>query len=180
VEAEEIKWLWYPYIPYSMGRPQGLYSEEQKKEVKHAYRGSKDTKEQRRLLCLRLRIERGYPAAQIADIADCSVGLVKKVIGDYCREGISGILRGTCGGNHRNLSNGEEMALLAPFLEEAESGQIRIVSEIHKAYETAVGHAVPPSTVYRMLARHKWRKVMPRPRHPKADAEEQEAYKKNQ
>jgi len=53
------------------------------------------------------------------------------------------------------------------------------VLRIHKAYEEALGRCVPPSTVYRMLDRHKWRKVMPRPKHPKSKPEEQEAYKKN-
>lgn len=163
-----------------MGRPQQLYSEEQKREVRKAYKASKDTKEQRRLLCLRLRIERGYAAKQIADIVDCSEALVKKVISEYSREGMDCILRGIYHGNHRNLSQAEEEKLLAPFLAQAEKGQILIVSDIHKAYESALGRSVPNSTIYRMLKRHSWRKVMPRPRHPKADPEKQEAYKKNQ
>jgi hypothetical protein len=85
-------------------------------------------------------------------------------------------LRGKFGGNRRNLSQEAEESLLTPFVAMAEKGRILIVSDIHKAYETAVGHPVPPSTVYRMLDRHSWRKVMPRPRHPKANPEEQEAY----
>jgi transposase len=124
-------------------------------------------------------MEKSYASKQIAEIADCSEGLVKKVVSDYGREGLASILRGTFGGNHRNLSYVEETALLEPFLREAEKGQILIVSDIHKAYEAAVGRTVPPSTVYRMLDRHNWRKVMPRPRHPKANLEEQETYKKN-
>ena len=163
-----------------MGRPQKRYNEKQRKEVRAAYRASKDTREQTRLLCLRLRIERGYPAHQIAGIVACSEGLVKKVIGDYSREGIPGVLRGQFGGNRRNLSREAEEALLAPFFAKAEKGQILIVADIHKAYEAVLGHTVPNSTIYRMLDRHNWRKVMPRPRHPKANPEEQEAYKKNQ
>jgi len=162
-----------------MSRPQQTYSEAQKNEVRKAYRASKDKREQTRLLCLRLRIERGYPSRQIADIADCSEGLVKKVISDYSGEGLEGILRGTFGGNRRNLSYVEEEELLAPFLAKAEKGQILIISDIRKAYELVIGRPVPPSTVYRMLDRHNWRKVMSRPRHPRANPEEQEAYKKN-
>jgi len=162
-----------------MSRPQQAYSEAQKTEVRKAYRASKDTREQTRLLCLRLRIERAYPSKQIAEIAGCSEGLVKKVIGGYGREGLEGILRGAFGGNRRNLSYAEEEKLLSPFLAKAEKGQILIVSDIRKAYEKVLGRSVPPSTIYRMLDRHNWRKVMPRPRHPKANPEEQEAYKKN-
>ena len=162
-----------------MGRPQQTYSAEQRKEVRRAYRSSKDTREQVRLLCLRLRVIKAYPANQIADIVDCSEGLVKKVISDYGREGLDGVLRGTFGGNRRNLSLEEEVRFLAPFLAEAEKGQILIVSDIHKAYEALLGRSVPNSTIYRLLDRHNWRKVMPRPRHPKSNPDEQEAYKKN-
>ena len=52
------------------------------------------------------------------------------------------------------------------------------VSRIKAAYEQALGRKVPKSTVYRMLARHGWRKVVPRPRHPKSDAATQAAFKK--
>jgi len=38
---------------------------------------------------------------------------------------------------------------------------------------------VPKSTVYRMLARQGWRKLAPRPRHPRSDIQAQEAWKKN-
>ena len=54
-----------------------------------------------------------------------------------------------------------------------------MVSEIRAAYERAVGHPVPKSTVYRMLARQGWRKLAPRPRHPRSDIQAQEAWKKN-
>ena len=138
-----------------MARPQRIYSVEQEKEVRKAYRASKDARERTRLLCLRLRIERAYPSEKIADIADCSDGLVKKVISDYGRVGLYGILRGTFGGNRRNLSLSDEEKLLEPFLKQAESGQILVVADIQKAYEEALGRNVPPSTVYRMLDRHK-------------------------
>jgi hypothetical protein len=34
------------------------------------------------------------------------------------------------------------------------------------------------STIYRLLDRHGWRKLVPRPRHPKANPEEQAIFKK--
>lgn len=163
----------------SMGRPQMKYEESQKTEVKKAYKTSTDTKEQKRLLCLKLRIEQGYNAKKIAEIVEFSEIQVRTVISKYNRKGLNSVLRGKFGGNHRNLSYEEEEAVLAPFLKEAQKGHILIVPEIQRAYETVLGKSVPPSTIYRMLNRHKWRKVMPRPRHPKADPEEQEAYKKN-
>jgi len=73
----------------------------------------------------------------------------------------------------------QEDGLLAQFLEKAGDGTVLVVAEVKKAYEEAVGHGVPKSTVYRMLARHGWRKVAPRRRHPQSDVEKQKAFKKN-
>ena len=84
------------------------------------------------------------------------------------------------GGRRRqNMSVEEEAALPAPFVSEAERGGVLVVAPIKAAYEQALGRRVPASTVYRLLARHGWRKLAPRPRHPKSDAEKQEAWKKN-
>ena len=41
-----------------------------------------------------------------------------------------------------------------------------------------LGHPVAASVVYRMLARHGWRKVAPDTRHPKSDPQVQEEWKK--
>ena len=46
------------------------------------------------------------------------------------------------------------------------------------AYEKEIGHPTSDSTIYNLLARHQWRKLMPRPFHPERDEEAQEAYKK--
>ena len=68
--------------------------------------------------------------------------------------------------------------MLAPFIAQAEAGGMLKVVDIQQAYEERVGKTVAPSTIYRLLERHGWRKVVPRPRHPKADAAAQAALKK--
>jgi transposase len=73
----------------------------------------------------------------------------------------------------------EESSFLSSFLEKATRGEILMVREVKRAYEKAVEHTVPKSTIYRMLARHGWRKITPRPHHPKADVLLQEEFKKN-
>lgn len=50
---------------------------------------------------------------------------------------------------------------------------------IHAAYEERIGCQVAASTVYRMLARHGWRKVAPDTGHPKRDAQAQSAVVQN-
>ncbi len=83
-------------------------------------------------------------------------------------------------GGRRNayLSLAEEATFLAPFLERAAQGDIVTVKVIHLAFEQHIGHTVDDSTIYRLLQRHQWRKVMPRSYHPDADPEAQAAFKK--
>jgi hypothetical protein len=74
----------------------------------------------------------------------------------------------------------EERALVERFAEKARAGGLPVVvSAIHRAYECAVGHAVPKSTVYRMLARQGWKKVAPRSRHPQNDPTARADFKKS-
>jgi transposase len=83
------------------------------------------------------------------------------------------------GGRRRELmSVEEEQAFLAPWVEQAKNGGVLVVPPIHAAYEQKVGKSVPRSTIYRLLARHGWRKVMPDTRHPKANVPAQEDFKK--
>lgn len=63
------------------------------------------------------------------------------------------------GGRRRqNMSIEQEAQLLAPFFQKEREGEQLVVPEIHKAYEAAMGRTIPPSTVYRLLARHGWRR----------------------
>ena len=87
-------------------------------------------------------------------------------------------MRGRGGRRHQHLSADAEAELLAPFAAQAQAGGLLHVSEIKHALEQQVGNTVAASTVYRMLDRHGWRKVVPRPRHPKADTQAQDAFKK--
>ena len=54
-----------------------------------------------------------------------------------------------------------------------------IAAPVQQAYEDRLGHAVHHSVVYRALHRQGWRKVQPRPQHPKADVAIQEEFKKS-
>ncbi len=78
------------------------------------------------------------------------------------------------------MSREAEKEFLQTFEEQAKAGQMLIISDIHAAYEKRVGKPVSVSTVYNLMHRNGWRKVMPRSRHPKkANDEAIEAYKKN-
>ncbi len=72
----------------------------------------------------------------------------------------------------------QERQFLSQFIDQASGGGILVVSEIQRAFEALVGHKVAQTTIYRMLDRHDWRTIIPRPRHPKSNAEAQEGFKK--
>ena len=162
-----------------MPRPQRKYNDHEKHEITKAYKESKNVGEQKRLQCIKLRMEKGMSAKEIAEIIGYKEITVKLIISKYGRFGIQTLLWQKRQGNHRYLTEDDETKLLEPFLLDAEKGKMLIVTEIHKAYEKAVNGNVPSSTVYRMLERHGWRKIMPRSKHPNSKPEEFGAYKKN-
>ena len=84
------------------------------------------------------------------------------------------------GGRRQSLlTQQEEAAFLKPWLERAATGHLVVVSPIRAALAHRLGQPVKPSVVYRLLARHGWRKVAPDTRHPKSKPEVQAAWKKN-
>src|SRR4030066_354180 len=129
--------------------------------------------------CLWLRASLGLSADQVATAIGWHPGSVRKLQARYLREG-EAVLKGTGRGGryYQNLTLEEERRLLQEFLAQSEKGGILEVSQVKAAYEQLLGRKVPKSTVYRMLARHGWRKAVPRPRHPKSDAVTQAAFKK--
>jgi transposase len=118
-------------------------------------------------------------AQEIAKHTGVSVTTVRRVISTYNRLGLAAIeTPGTGGRRHEYLTLEQEQAFLQPFFARAETGEIATAEQIQQAFEAQVHHPVHITTIYRLLDRHGWRKLVPRPRHPKANAEEQAAFKK--
>lgn len=82
------------------------------------------------------------------------------------------------GRRHALLSTAEEAAFLAEWKAPAERGELVVLTPLRAALERRVGRRVKPSVVYRLVQRHRWRKVAPDTRHPKTDAPAQETWKK--
>jgi transposase len=84
------------------------------------------------------------------------------------------------GGRRRAaMSVEEEREFLEPWAESAADGGMLIVAPLRAALAQQLGRPVTHSVVYRLLARHGWRKVAPDTRHPKSDPLTQEQWKKN-
>lgn len=119
-------------------------------------------------------------AQEIALHIGVSVTTVHRIISLYNRQGAAALeTPGKGGRRHQYLTLQEEKIFLTPFFVQAESGEIATVAQIQSAFEAKIGHEVDDSTIYRLLNRHGWRKLMPRAKHPKADPQDQEQFKKN-
>lgn len=118
-------------------------------------------------------------AAQIAKHCGVSTETVHQLISAYKRHGVAAVeTPGKGGRRHGYLTLKQEQEFLAPFFTQAQAGTLTTAAEIKQAFEARVGQEVAESTIYRLLDRHGWRKLVPRPVHPKADPEEQAAFKK--
>ena len=141
---------------------------------------AKNVAEFKRVQSVWLRAALDMPVEQIAQATGLAPSSVRCYHSRYMKGGESVLLGPGRGGRRRqNLTVAQESEVLSGFEAEALQGGVLEVREIRAAYEHAVGHTVAKSTVYRMLARHGWRKVAPRPRHPKGDRARQQAFKKN-
>src|SRR5712691_9379947 len=97
----------------------------------------------------------------------------------YDHGGLKALKSKPSGGRKReNMTLAEEKALLARFAKAAGAGEMLNIQDLKAAYEKAIGHAPSNSTVYNLLDRHDFCKLIPRPVHPDHDIEAQIDFKK--
>lgn len=82
------------------------------------------------------------------------------------------------GRRHALLSPTEESAFLSRWLPQAQAGELVVLSRVRSDLEQQLGRKVAPEVFYRLLRRHRWRKVAPDTRHPKSNPATQEEWKK--
>ena len=148
-------------------------------EIGNAMRKSENSNEYRRIQCVYLGIL--YPdmtAKQIGEITLYSQSRVWFIHANYRTNGLDGLVDSRGGRYREYMSVDEEVEFLKPFEEKSKSGALVVIDVIKKEYEEKVGKEVAESTIYRLLNRHGFRKIVPYKRHTKADAEKQETFKK--
>lgn len=77
------------------------------------------------------------------------------------------------------MTTDEENVIISEFEDKAEKGSVVTANDIKKAFDKKRGKDTGRGYIYMVLARHNWRMVMPRSKHPnKASDEEIAASKK--
>ena len=143
------------------------------------YERTKNSDEYRRIQCVYLAmLHPQMSAEEIGKITLYSKSRVWAIHAKYREGGIEELLDKRGGRYRENMTYDEEIELLSKFREQSESGSLAVAGKIKKEYEKKVGREVAESTIYRMLSRHGFRKIVPYKRHPKSNTEEQEAFKK--
>jgi len=147
------------------------------RRLKTALRWKISAPQRQRIQMVLLR-ESGMTQPAIAAAMGVSLSTVNRAHMAYDQGGINALKPKPNGGRkHENMTLAEEKALLG-FAKAAGAGEMLNIHDLKAAYEKAIGHATSDSTVYNLLHRHGWRKLMPRPFHPKRDLAAQNAFKK--
>ena len=153
-------------------------NQDQVKRLKKALQREKDPVVRQRIQMILLR-EDGKTQPEIAELTGVSLSTVNRAHMAYDNGGVNALRPKPTGGRrNENMTLEEEKKFLARFAKAAGAGELLNIRALRIAYEEEIGHPTSDSTIYNLLARHQWRKLMPRPFHPERDAEAQEAYKK--
>jgi transposase len=152
-------------------------TEEEYEEIKAAEKKTKDKRQSRQLKVLMLRYE-GKSNPEISEKLDISTDRISHLISEFKRKGLGEYIKNKYKGNNRNMTYEEEEGILKRFSAAEEAGQIITVKEIKAAFDEKLGKDTGRGYIYMLLARHGWRKIKPRPKHPKKASEEEIAASK--
>jgi transposase len=146
--------------------------------LKTALRWKMPAAQRERIQMVLLR-ESGMTQPAIAAAMGVSLSTVNRAHMAFDHGGIKALKPKPIGGRQReNMTLAQEKALMARFAKAAGAGEMLNIHELKAAYEKAIGHETSNSTIYNLLARHGWRKLMPRPFHPQRDLAAQHDFKK--
>src|SRR5712664_2251048 len=153
-------------------------TKKQIRELKAALRWKIPAAQRERIQMVLLR-ENGMTQPEIAEAMGVSLSTVNRAHMAYDHGGRKALEPKPSGGRIReNMTLAEEKVLLDRFAKAAGAGEMLNIHDLKAAYEKAIGHPTSNSTVYNLLDRHDWRKLMPRPVHPDQDIEAQIDFKK--
>ena len=131
----------------------------------------------RRVQCVYMR-GKGLDINDISDLVHYSVKHIKLLWTLYFTEGAAALITKPRGGRRReNMSFAEEEALISKHIEDGQAGRILKIAPLHHSLCEKLGKKIAPSSAYRLAYRHGWRKIEPRPHHPRRNPNEAEYFK---
>ena len=141
-------------------------------------KAAKRSAETKRIQCILFRCF-GADSATIARMVGYTPAHVRLVWKWFRKEGWDKLLGEKRGENRgkAHLKLSEEADFLESFKIEAEKGNLVTGRLIHEAHKNLLGRQVNPTVTYRLLSRHGWRKIIPRPEHPKHDPKKMKHFK---
>jgi len=150
--------------------------------AKDLLRTAKTAEELRRAQAVLLPLTLGFSMQQTAAAIGRSVGATCTMRTRFLaiREG-----RRVAARSKRELRNRastplqEEARALDEVFCGAAEGQVLVVPQLKPLIDQQLGKTLSLSSIYRMLARHGWRKLAPDTAHPQGDAQVREDWKKN-
>jgi len=117
--------------------------------------------ELRQLQAVIFPLEHGFSLAQTATVLGVSPSWVNKIRNQFIQSGGKLTTKTRRGGRRREkLSPDEETSFLTPFLVAAQSGGELVVKDVKVALEERLGWEISLTTVYNLLHRHGWNKVV--------------------
>jgi transposase len=126
--------------------------------------------EYRRRLAVSLTARFRFPAATLASMLVVDERTVRRWLHEYNQQGPKALGPDQRGGRHRGfLEIDEEKRVLQSLHERAEKGEFVTVEELRSEVEAHIRRHVSASYLLHLVHRHGWRKLVPRPRHPKSD-----------
>lgn len=143
-----------------------------------ALKDSKDAGVYKRAMSVLLTARDGFEPQEAAEILGICLSTLTKYRKEFS-EGTYNLPKPPKTSNSSHLTWEQEEEVLKRLEERAKSGELTTTWQIKEEYEKAAGFVVGKSTIYRFLERHGWRKIQPRPSHPKSNKEAGEEFKKN-
>ena len=155
--------------------------EEQREWARGLLATAKTAEDLRQTQAILLPLELGLSLEQTAQAIGRSVSATCKLRNRRRREAAGALMPKKRKRELRNraiTSLERESAILDRMLAGSEQGGVIVIPALKPAFEKALGKPVALSTLYRMLARHCFRKLAPDTAHPKGDPLKREEWKK--
>lgn len=163
-----------------MARPAS--GEEHLESARTAVRAARTADELRSAQAVLLPLELGLSLEQTAVAIGRSKGKTCTLRTNYCKRAAGTMTAPVAKRDLRNRANRtleEEQRLLQEVFDSASVGGVLVVPPFADTVRRKMGVPLSLSAIYRMLARHGWRKIAPDTTHPQGDPLAREDWKKN-